>query len=222
MNFKHEKIITKMAVFSKKHYVAEVIYSEGDIYDLPEMKYTGVQTVRSDTPEFCRGKLVSLINMIFQKLDRKAAIDRIIKNKSEFEKQPINKIASTKGLNKYDEYIQPAIEYVKHGVFYPLKCPMHAKATIAYNYLIERDHLPLIPAEKGAKIKYIYVRENNVAQTNVIGFIGQYPPEFSKYFKIDYETQFEKTFLPIVEDLFALLGWEEINYEENLLEEILS
>ena len=47
-------------------------------------------------------------------------------------------------------------------------------------------------------------------------------PEFNKYFKIDYETQFEKTFLPIVEDLFALLGWEEITYEENMLDDILS
>lgn len=222
MNFKHEKIITKLAVFVKKHYIAQTIYSEGDIYDPPEMKYTGVQTVRSDTPEFCRGKLVSLINMIFNTLDREKAIKKIIHNKSQFEKQPINKIASTKGLNKFNEYVKPSIEYVKYGVDYPHKCPMHIKATIAYNYLIERDKLPLVPAEKGAKIKYVYVQENNVAQTNAIGFIGQWPKEFDKYFKIDYETQFEKTFLPIVDDLFALLNWEEICYEENLLSDILS
>ena len=222
MNFKHEKIITKLAVIVKKHYISEVIYSEGDIYDPPEMKYTGVQTVQSSTPEFCRNRLESLINMTFKLLDRKAAIERIIKNKKEFERQPINKIASTKGLKKFNEYVKPVAEYIKRGVEYPPKCPIQMKATIVYNYLIERDKLPLIPAGKGAKIKYVYVFEKNIVQTNVVGFIGQWPPEFNKYFKIDYETQFEKTFLPIVEDLFALLGWEEITYEENMLDDILS
>jgi DNA polymerase elongation subunit (family B) len=221
MNFKHEKIITKLAVFVKKHYISQVIYSEGDIYDPPEMKYTGVQTVRSDTPEFCRGTLVSLIDMIFDKLDRKAAIERIIQNKAEFERQPINKIASTKGMNKFDSYAISASEYVRSGVVYPLKCPIQIKAAIAYNFIIERDKLPLIPAGKGTKIKYIYVDEKNIAQTNSIGFIGKWPSEFNKYFKINYDEQFKTTFLPIVEDLFVLLNWEEINYEENMLDDIL-
>lgn len=221
INFKHEKIITKQAVIVKKHYISETIYNEGDIYETPAMKYTGVQTVRSDTPEYCRGKLVTLINKIFETLDRKIIIKQIIKDKAEFEKQPIDRIASTKGLNKFDDYVESIDEYLQYGTSYPHHCPIQIKAAIAYNYLIARDKLSLVPAGKGAKIKYIYVFENNIVQSNIIGFIGQWPKEFNKYFKIDYNTQFEKTFLPIIEDLFKLLKWEDIEYEENILDNIL-
>ncbi len=220
--FKHEKIINKLAVIVKKHYIMEIIYDEGDIYNPPKMKYIGVQTVRSDTPEFCRGKLENLINMIFRTLDIKKTNDQIRKNKEEFFKEEINRIASTKGLNKYNEYVRPAIEYVTNGIRYPKHCPIQIKAAIAYNFLIERDKLPLMPSGKGVKIKFIYVNEQNIAQTNVIGFIGKWPKQFDKYFKIDYETQFEKTFMPIVEDLYKLLKWEDVQYEENILDDILS
>ena len=234
INFKHEKIMTKLAVIVKKHYIMEIIYSEGDIYDPPKIKPVGVQTVRSDTPEFCRGKLKEVIDLVFKTLDREKVVDLVKQDKQEFRTQPGNIIASTKGLNKYEEYAVPldddiATEYASDfddykadGTNYPLHCPIHIKAAIAYNYMIKQDKLALLPANRGAKIKYIYVNEDNPAQTNAIGFIGRWPKEFDKYFTIDYDLQFEKTFMPIIDDLFGILKWDEINYEESILDELFT
>lgn len=222
INFKHEKIITKQAVFIKKHYISEAIYNEGITYDKPKMKYTGVQTVRSDTPEFCRGKLISLIDLIFKTENRALAVEKVIEMRELFMKEPIKNIASTKGLNKYDEYVKPMEEYMREGISFPSACPIQIKAAISYNYLIEKLKLPLIPAHRGAKLKFIYVTENNVCQTHAIGFIGNWPEIFDRIFKIDYDTQFEKTFMPIIHDLFKIMKWEPVNYEECILDNILS
>lgn len=222
INFKHEQIITKQAVFVKKHYVSETIYNEGIIYDKPKMKFTGIQTVRSDTPDFCRGTLMNLIDLIFKTEDRKKALEMIMKIREDFKKQPIKNIASTKGLNKYEEYASKLGDYMEQGLQYPPHCPIQVRAAIAYNYIIEKDKLPLIPAYKGSKIKFIYVNDNNVAQSNIIGFIGNYPKEFDRYFKIDYEAQFESTFMPVINDLFRIMKWDAVSYEEDVLDGILT
>jgi DNA polymerase elongation subunit (family B) len=222
INFKHEKIITKQAVIVKKHYISQVIYSEGDYYDPPKMKYVGVQIVRSDTPEFCRKKLKGLIDLIFDSLDREKVISEIFNIREEFLKAPIGVIASTKGLGKYNDYARPVAEYVERGVYFPLHCPIQIQAAISYNFMIEKFKLPLLPAHKGVKIKYVYVNNQNIAQTHVIGFLGKWPEEFTRHFKIDQELQFEKTFMPVIEDLFTILGWEEVTYEQSILEEVLS
>ena len=222
INFKHEKIITKQAVIVKKHYISQVIYSEGDYYDPPKMKYVGVQIVRSDTPEFCRKKLKDIIDLIFNSLDRDKVVNEIYNLREEFLKAPLGAIASTKGLGKYNDYAKPVSEYIDKGVFFPLHCPIQIQAAISYNFLIEKFKLPLLPAHKGAKIKYVYVDDQNIAQTHVIGFLGKWPEEFTRYFKIDRELQFEKTFMPVIEDLFSILKWEEVNYEQSILDEVLS
>lgn len=223
INFKHEKIISKQAVIVKKHYISEVIYSEGDHYDPPKMKYVGIQIVRSDTPEFCRKHLKNIVPLIFASLDdREKVVSEIYNLREQFLAAPVGDIASTKGLNKYDEYAQPATEYVKRGVYFPLHCPIQIQAAISYNFLIEKFKLPLLSAYKGTKIKYVYVNSQNIAQTHVIGFVGKWPEEFGKYFKIDRELQFEKTFMPVIEDLFNILGWEEVSYEQSILDEVLS
>jgi len=223
INFKHEKIISKQAVIVKKHYISQVIYNEGDYYDPPKMKYTGVQTVRSDTPEFCRKKLPPLIeDVIFKTLDRDKVTNEIYNLREQFLQAPLGAIASTKGLNSYNDYVEPMSVYLSQGVFFKPHCPIHVQAAITYNFMIEKFKLPLLPAHKGAKIKYVYITDKNIAQTHVIGFIGTWPEVFNKFFKIDRELQFEKTFMPIVDDLFGILKWEDMNYEQSILDEVLS
>jgi DNA polymerase elongation subunit (family B) len=148
INFKHEKIISKQAVIVKKHYISQVIYNEGDYYDPPKMKYTGVQTVRSDTPEFCRKKLPALIDVIFDSLDRDKVANEIYNLREQFLHAPLGTIASTKGLNSYNEYAQLMSVYLDQGVFFKPHCPIHVQAAITYNFMIEKFKLPLLPAHK--------------------------------------------------------------------------
>jgi DNA polymerase elongation subunit (family B) len=54
MVMKREIIASKMIITGKKRYIANVLNSEGVQYAKPKMKITGIESVRSSTPQVCR------------------------------------------------------------------------------------------------------------------------------------------------------------------------
>lgn len=93
--------------------------------------------------------------------------------------------------------------------------PIHNRSAIVYNYIIGSLKLPYMEISNGTKIKYIFVDSNNKYKTNVIGYVGNYPKEFSKMFKIDYDEQFEKQFRNIAQRMFDTLGFGEITLKDS-------
>ena len=65
-----KKIADKMIVLAKKKYVLQVLDNEGVIYDEPKIKVKGIETVRTDTPSFCRKTIKSTIKEIFNTTDK--------------------------------------------------------------------------------------------------------------------------------------------------------
>jgi hypothetical protein len=95
----------------------------------------------------------------------------------------------------------------KGALKYKPSTPIHVRASICYNAMIKRKGLDLMPVENGTKIKYIYLEDKNVFNTNVIGYVGKYPENFKEHFNIDYNLQFEKTFLGVINRMFTALEW---------------
>ena len=62
--------------------------------------------------------------------------------------------------------------------------------------------------QDGEKIKFIYLREPNIFKTDIISFTSKMPDEFRVDEFIDYETQFEKSFLEPLKIVLEAIGWK--------------
>jgi hypothetical protein len=115
-------------------------------------------------------------------------------------------------LSKKESY---TVDLSKDLDIYLSGTPIHNRAAIVYNYIIESLKLPYMEIANGTKIKYVFVNSKNKYKTNVIGYVGNYPKEFSKMFKIDYDEQFEKQFRNIAQRMFDTLGFGEITLKDS-------
>ncbi len=213
INFKREKIADRMIISAKKRYVINTLENEGYVYDEPKLSVTGIEIVRTDTPSFCREYLKDVVSDIVN-LDDKSKIEDLMKEiKKEFKTQLIEHIASPKGISDYQKYDK--MSNVTDGISYPKSCPIHVKAAINYNYVINKYNLKLQAINNGTKMKFIYVKTSNLLNTYVIGWIGKYPEKFKELFTIDYELQWKKSFQNIIQRLFDVVGWEEVSLNNN-------
>ncbi len=216
--FEREKIASKMLILAKKKYGMEVLDKEGEIFNPPKIDITGIEVKRTSTPEFCRNNIESVIHKIFETEDKKPVLEFMRGIKKEFKKQPIDKIASPKGISDYDKYAEPVEKYINNGLYYVKGCPIHVRAGIVYNYLNKKYKLQGLPVSNGTKIKYIYTLNENIINSDIVGFIGKYPKKFEEIFKVDYEKQWEKSFQDVIQRIFDVLKWDKIILKINRLE----
>jgi DNA polymerase elongation subunit (family B) len=62
--------------------------------------------------------------------------------------------------------------------------------------------------KEGEKIKFIYLIEPNTIQSNVISFPQVLPDELDIKKYIDYNTQFEKSFVEPLKIILDSIGWK--------------
>ena len=62
--------------------------------------------------------------------------------------------------------------------------------------------------QDGDKIKFLKLLEANPFKFDVISYMTKLPTEFKLEQYIDYETQFEKTFLDPMRFILQAIGWE--------------
>jgi DNA polymerase elongation subunit (family B) len=222
IRYKREGIITKQFVLAKKKYIVELLANEDKVYDKPTIKYKGVEVVRSDTPLFSRSYIKDVIQELFDNLDKDMTLKTLRHIKKEFKKDLVENISSVSGINGYDKYSKPMDYYLDKGLSFRKKTPIHVRAAICYNYAIKSNNFPYMVAGNGTKVKYVYIKDTNVLNTNIIAFIGAYPKEFEDLFKIDYDIQFEKTFMSVIQRMFNVLGWGKINLRGNILSEMMT
>tara|TARA_R110001606_G_scaffold14319_2_gene60672 strand:+ start:11957 stop:14539 length:2583 start_codon:yes stop_codon:yes gene_type:complete len=202
INFEREGVITKMFILAKKKYLTELIQNEDDFFDPPFLKVTGVEIKKSDTPSFCREWIAKAVMDIFDNMDKDKNYKMIKKIYKDFVNQPIDKIASVSSAGKFNDYsIGYDINKFKTGTM------MHYKASMYTNHIIKEKKLPYMPISQGSKLKYIRTVKNNQYHAESIAWIGNYPEEFHNIFKPDYELQFKKTALGVLERMWIVLGW---------------
>ena len=74
---------------------------------------------------------------------------------------------------------------------------MHIKGSLVYNHMINEKRLThKYPAiQDGDKIRFIQLRQPNPLGVNVISFITKVPKELDIHKYIDYDVQYEKSFI---------------------------
>ena len=86
---------------------------------------------------------------------------------------------------------------------------MHVRAALLYNHWIQAKNL-MGQYEKiveGDKIKFLYLQEPNPIGENGIGFVVKMPKELDLHRFVDYNTQFEKSFLEPLNAIVEGFEW---------------
>ena len=215
INFQREKISTKKLILAKKKYVDEVVEKKGKIYKERKLAITGIEAVRTDTPRFCRTKIMDVIELIFKTESKEQVLELIRDINSDFYKTCANDIASPTGISDYKKYSKPMEYYLQNGLRHEGKQPpIHSRAAINYNYIVSKYKLPYILIDDKTKMKYCYIYDNNLIHQNVIGFIGEWPEKFNELFKINYDEQWRVGFQDTIDRFFKVLGWDQVNLEK--------
>jgi DNA polymerase elongation subunit (family B) len=212
---KQEKICDTMVIQAKKRYLYHVLANEKIKYDKPSIEITGLEGVKTTTPEFCRNKLKEYYAIVLKE-DEATMRKFVQKVREEFYTLPFEEIAAPKGCKGLDKYGDRNFIYNRtKGV----AVPMHVRGALLYNHhLAKHGLMEAEPIFEGEKIKYCYLKLPNPIGENVICAPRSLPPEFGLDEYIDYDTQFEKTFLGPVQTMNKVIGWrdEEITTLEGL------
>ena len=201
MKMGREVIADKGIWTAKKRYILNVLDNEGVRYEDPKIKVIGIETTRSSTPEAVRNQLKGIIRLILDS-DEDTVINNIEEIKKEFFSLKPEEIAFPRGIKGLEKYHDSMKIYGKHT-------PIAVKGALLYNHHINKKGLEkkyeLI--RDNDKAKFIYLKEPNPIREKVITFPGVLPKEFDLGEYIDYELQFEKSFLDPLKAILNAIGW---------------
>ena len=207
MVMKRENIANRGIWTAKKRYILNVWNSEGVQYKEPKMKIMGLETARSSTPQYYRDKLLEAFKIILTKTNDDL-IDYIEFVKQDTRKQDYVNIAFPRGCNGLDKYKD------NHDI-YKKGTPIHVRGSLLYNWHVRKNKItnkyPII--QEGEKIKFIYLKSPNPLQENCVSFFSDIPKEFNVDRYIDYQKQFEKSFLEPLKNVLECIGW---NHEKKV------
>ena len=186
MQMKREVIADKAIWVAKKRYILNSHDIEGVRYKEPKLKIMGVEAVKSSITFACREKIKDALKIIMNE-DSKVLNSFIQDFRKDFMnlKPEMIYVQSVNGLNKWTE---------SHNLF---KKDIHCKGAILYNHLVKDKKLqgkyPYI--QEGDKIKFLHMKTPNTYQSTSISFMTKLPEELNLHNIIDYDTQFEKSFI---------------------------
>ena len=214
MKMKREALADKAIWTAKKNYLLNVYNNEGVEYAKPKMKIMGLAAIKSSTPSACRDKIKEAFEVILSK-DQNAVIDFIEGFREEFKTLPIDQISFPRGVNGLDKYSDSKTIYASRS-------PIHVRGSLLYNNQIitkglTKDYEQI---KDGEKIKYVYLKEPNPIQSDVIAFMNTMPKEFDLDKYIDYNTQYEKAFIEPLKAVLDAINWKA--EKTNSLEDLFS
>jgi DNA polymerase elongation subunit (family B) len=203
MMMKREALADKGVWTAKKRYILRVHNNEGVQYTKPQLKVLGLEMIKSSTPSACREKLWQAVDIIFNNTE-KDVIDFIENFRDEFRKCEPAEIAFPRGVNGLEKYKGMGSR------IYGDKTPIHVRGSLIFNHHIKKNKLDkkyeLI--KEGEKIKFIYLKEPNTIQSDVISFSTVLPEELDIIKYIDYDLQFEKSFVEPLKIILDCIGWK--------------
>jgi len=201
MQMKRENIAERGIWTAKKRYILNVWNSEGVQYSEPKLKMMGIEAVKSSTPAPCRQMIKDGLKLMMNATEEDV-IDFIDKCRFDFKKLKPEEIA-------FPRSVSDVVKYRSHSDIYVKGTPIHCRGALLFNHYIKENKLTnkysLI--NNGEKIKFLYLKKPNIIQENVISFIQDFPTELGLDKYIDYDLQFEKSFVEPLKSILDAIGW---------------
>ena len=201
MFMKRENIADRGIWTAKKRYILNVWDSEGVRYDEPKLKMMGIEAVKSSTPAPCRTMIKDGLKIMMNGTEEEV-IDYIDDCRAKFKTLPPEDIAFPRTASNVQKYKASSTIYAKGT-------PIHIRGALLFNHYVKQKKLDnkysLIG--NGEKVKFLYLKKPNVIQENVISFIQDFPTEIGLDKYIDYDLQFEKSFVEPLKAILDAIGW---------------
>ena len=198
MIMKQEKISERFLVTGKKGYAALVWDDEGVRFDKPELKVTGIEIVRSSTPNKIKPYLKESIMVLMN--NSSGISDYISEVKETFNEMSPEEISFPRSVSEVDKYIDNTKLY-KKGT------PIAVRAAILYNNYIKNHNIELAEIANGDKIKFFYaLTPNEFYNENVFGYVGSIPDREKLIEYVDYSTQFDKVYYDVIKNICDKVG----------------
>jgi DNA polymerase elongation subunit (family B) len=201
MQMAREAIADKGIWTAKKRYILNVWDMEGVKYKEAQLKIMGIEAVKSSTPAPCRAKIKEGLSIIMNG-DEKELNTFIQDFREEFMNLPPEDIAYPRSVNGLTKFSDPNQMFGKGA-------PIHCKGAILYNHLVKKNKLgrkyPYI--QEGDKIKFLHLRAPNIYQCTSISFMTQLPKELDFHKMINYDMQFEKSFVEPLNVIIEKINW---------------
>ena len=196
------EVIADVGIWTaKKRYILNVQDNEGVRYAEPKLKIMGIEAIKSSTPMPCRDALKAIFKEIVSGSESQVqkSIDQF---KTYFKTLPPDQIAFPRGISKITAFKDNQTIY-KKGT------PIHARGGLLYNKMLidlslQKKHQQI---GNGDKIKFVYLKTPNILKENVVSFPEYLPEEFGLHRYIDYDLQFQKTFLDAIDPILNAIGW---------------
>ena len=201
MVMKRENIAERGIWTAKKRYILNVWDSEGVRYESPKLKIMGIEAVKSSTPAPCRQYIKDALKLMMNGTEQDV-IDFIERVRSEFKKLPPQDIAFPRTVSDVNKYKSNLSIYSKGT-------PIHARGALLFNHYVKEKGLAAKynTINNGEKIKFCYLKKPNPIHENVISFINEFPVELGLGQYVDYDLQFNKSFLEPVKTILDAIGW---------------
>ena len=201
MEMSREVIADRGVWSAKKRYILNVHNNEGVQYDEPKLKIMGIEAIKSSTPEVVRGKFKEIFKVIMSG-DESATQQFILDFKKDFRNLTAEQVSFPRSVTNITDWRDRKLIY-KKGT------PIHVRGSLLYNKYLKEYKLTtkyeLIT--NGTKIKFCYLRLPNKIRENVIAFPEALPTELGINNYIDYDLQFNKTFVEPLKLILDAVGW---------------
>ena len=197
---------------AKKRYILNVHNSEGVQYEEPKLKIMGIEAIKSSTPEMVRAKMKEVFKIIISSTEKET--QEFIQNfKREFNSLPPEEVAFPRGVSLFQTVVKngksQTIPYADKKTVYRKGTPIHVRGSLLYNKALKESGLYTRYEfiNNGDKIKFAYLKMPNHLKENVVSFPMILPKELNLQKYIDYDKQFEKTFIEPLRFILDAVGW---------------
>ena len=201
MFMKRETIAERGIWTAKKRYMLNAWDIEGVRFTEPKLKMMGIEAVKSSTPAPCRKMIKDAISIIMN--ESEDSVQKYIQQmRIDFRKMNPADIAFPRTCNNVKKYASTLSIYQKGT-------PMHVRGSLLFNHYLKEKNLlgKYNVINNGEKIKFCYLKNPNPIRENVIAFINEFPKEFGLTEYIDYDLQFDKSFIEPLRAILDAIGW---------------
>lgn len=172
-----------------------------------DISITGLEIIRSDSPEIVKPMVKSVLKMILKEEKDDNIRQYIVECMIKLKKCSATEIAENKGIKNIQKY------QIKKGTDIKIAkgTPHHVKGAINFNFITKElgiDSKYEAP-RSGNKAKVVYVKKNPFGVTS-LSFI-EWPDEFEKHgIQVDYNKMIENNFTKKVKGLLEIIGKEDL------------
>ena len=201
MQMKRENIAERGIWTAKKRYILNVWDSEGVRYNEPKLKIMGIEAIKTSTPAPVRKMIKDGLKLMMSSTEEEMQ-SFIEKCRTDFKNLPPEEIAFPRSVSEINKWKSSSTMYEKG-------CPIHVRGVILYNHWTKKKGLErkYQPIQSGEKIKFVYLKIPNPIQENVLSFIQDFPPELDLHKYVDYELQFNKSFIEPIKVIMDCIDW---------------